>query len=1305
MTRQITWVLLLIAALAGNTFALELNRNFTDNMVLQRDKPLVIRGTADKGADVTVAFAPSTGSGQAGQTKTGKADDAGVWSVTLDPLAASAKGAKLTASGKGKTAEIKDVVVGDVFLHARQTSIDISLGRDETGKKVAAANKPNPMFRAISIKAILSGKPLSDLAPESTSGWTVVAKESALKMTASAYYLGNDLAKDADVPIGIIDINMGPAFANSWLSREALLQLDTFHGDNGFARQLETYGKILAAEEQGVPYGKKDKEPPSNTLKDPLFPSASYNGTLHPLAGIAFKSVVLQLGNDYPYMRYQEILDSDNPTDREVLSAAYKYVYNLRKNGFRWESKVVPYVTREWRKALGDEQLPFGLIVPPGSDLYTFAKHHREMRELQRWVAEENPNVGIILPGTEHTQLSAQPADEKLLGMRTRSWVEGAVYAKTHVPATGPMFDHFEADFNEATIFFKEGTAQGLTAKGDALDYFEAANVEGEYYPVKAEIDGDTIRIESAEVARIVRVRYNWTDRPNQELVNAAGLPAIPFRTERVEYEWFFKNEEVDFPEEYSLPANEWKKRDITLINANLERGKKAYGNFHSWFGPAGFQGGPFGPNIAVGEVLDGSPADGKLLYGDIIYSANGKMVGEQSWLVMAEAITESETRKAGGKLVLGLRRSGENIEVELTLPVMGTYSSTAPYDCPKTEKIVANLAKLIEKDGGIDAGRGGTDFLGSDSLFMLGTGNPENLGFARRTVYQQMAKTKILEEIDPTKCGTWYPAWNSLLLGEYYMATGDRNVLPHLKYYCDQLAATQHPLGAWRHKFPGGASYGLMPALGEAAAIGFHLANDAGLDISQEAYRKVLGYFHDGTGEMGHIHYGVGAGKRPGPPVFDPETMQNGGMRTHNGALGSAAVLYDLEGDTKTAHLNSLICNYAFNNTYEGHGGNFWNNFWTPLGAKVQGKKSFINFWKHYRWYRELGRMPDGSLLGGGKATGGYGLPLVAPRERLQILGAPPSPFEADAPESLKSALEAYWKKDYARAEKLANELIASGNVSLEDMPKVEHFARTAKEIPLSIDADIARMQRLIEGGDLWEAKTYLSGLQGILPTGDERLAAFQTKLSDVKPPPKPKKQSGSLADGEQPRKWFCLVSDNQFANPVKRDGRDLTMLVNSPYRKKVPPAEPVTANIWRINVVEDISQASENWAAPNFDDSGWLASDLPVSWRMYHTALLRTTFKVDDMKRFDALRMHAWVAHQQGTEIYLNGELIAKVNNVGKLATLQYEFKESALKHLKNGENTLAIKTRQNWRWGYGALKVYNDGFDFNLDARVKE
>ena len=1294
-------------AQALNAADLKLAGMFTDNMVLQRDQPALVRGFADAGAVVTVAFG--------GQQKQATAGADGAWSVTLDPLSASTKPQDLKVSAaKGKPLTVSNVLVGDVFLMARQTSIDISLGRDEQGKAEAAALKANPNLRAISIKARPASSPQADLAAGATDGWTAVGKDSALKMTAAAYYLGRDLAAKGDVPVGIIDLNLGSAFPISWLSREALEETEKFYGKSDVPGQLSYHDKLLEAEATGVPLPKQ-KTVESNVVERILFPAGGYNAVLAPMKGITIKAAMIQLGNDYPYMIYADLERKGTQFDRAELNRAYVETYDLRKNGFRMEPVTTPRIPREWRKVFANDALPIGLIVPPGSDLNTLGQHHREMRELQRVTAEPMAGVGVILPGSANIPFSAQPADDALLAERCLAWVNGAVYQKPGIPATGPLFDRVEGNFSEATVYFKAGTAKGLQAKGDALGFFEAADIEGEYSPAKAVIMGETIRIKSDTVPRIARVRYNWNSRPNQDLVNAAGLPAIPFRSEKLPHHWFVTNEDGDLPEEYSTPASAWKKNDVTLVNGQLKT--HGYDNFSGWVGPVGIMTGPFGPNMGVRVVKSGSPAEGKILAGDVIYSANGTMLGDKAWEVMADAITQSETREGGGKLVLGVRRGGANIDVEITLEVMGTYSSTAPYACPKTEKIIADLEKWVVANGA-NAG-----FLNTDALFMLATGNPELQGYVRRIVYQIMAGRDPNEAIDTAKAGkSWQNSAEAILLGEYYHATGDRNVLPYLKHVCDRLAATQNKeYGGWRHNYPGGATYGLIPNAGLPGVIGMHLASVAGLDINREEFARAIHHYSEGKAETGFLIYGYGECQRMIPEPFEVEKFYTGKQETFNGGLSAAGILMGLTGNVRAAHLCSLKSAFSWNNTFHGHGGNFWNNFWSPLGANQHCKSAFTHFWKNYRWYRECNRMFDGSLIQheDGRAAAGTGVALVAPRARIQIVGAPLSPFATNAPPCLAPAVESYWKKDYAGCANQVSALIASGVVGKDDMPTVEYLGRAALEIQESIASDLVRMKKLCEESNPAQARTFLAGLKGIMPEGDERLAAIEKEIASTKQgvadvkTVKAADDMGDVVDAddaakkaeaaaiaaeeaarkaaEGDRKWACLVSEEPSSSGKKAD--DLK-------------AKPEKASTWKMLVVEDMAQAPNGWAGSKFDDSGWKQTALPISWRMYHTALLRTKFNVDDVKAYDKLRFRAWLFRQQGIEIFLNGELIGKVNNLEqKTGDVDAEFIDAALKHLKNGENTLAITTRHNWRWGMLSMHVYNDGFDFNLDARLKK
>ena len=66
------------------------------------------------------------------------------------------------------------------------------------------------------------------------------------------------------------------------------------------------------------------------------------------------------------------------------------------------------------------------------------------------------------------------------------------------------------------------------------LKTFVIAGADGKFVPAVAKIDGDTVVVSSADVSTPANVRYawmNWAEGCN--LYNGAGLPAVPFRTDK----------------------------------------------------------------------------------------------------------------------------------------------------------------------------------------------------------------------------------------------------------------------------------------------------------------------------------------------------------------------------------------------------------------------------------------------------------------------------------------------------------------------------------------------------------------------------------------------------------------------------------------------------------------------------------------------------------------------------------------------------------------------------------------------------
>jgi hypothetical protein len=311
--------------------------------------------------------------------------------------------------------------------------------------------------------------------------------------------------------------------------------------------------------------------------------------------------------------------------------------------------------------------------------------------------------------------------------------------------------------------------------------------------------------------------------------------------------------------------------------------------------------------------------------------------------------------------------------------------------------------------------------------------------------------------------------------------------------------------------------------------------------------------------------------------------------------------------------------------------------------------------------WYRELFRSFDHTMRcqpgdddngygdRGGGVSGMYAMALVAPLKRLRILGAPPSVFAVPQPASLKIALDAHAEDDFKLCEELTLELLRDGKIPEADKPKAEQLVSLVREL------------RRIEN-----------------PTPPKRIPVRIPQLKKSAPP-------------EVEGTWICLVSEGP-------EGRDKNSL------GKVSTDE---ATKWRIKVVESDASSPAGWAAPDFDESNWPQTTLPISWHLNHRALLRGKFMVEDGHSFSALRMRLWMFRQEGIRVYVNGKLIATIDNLGsgeyRIVTVPLE--PSALGALEDGENTIAVSSRNMWCWGGIYWRAYNDGFGFRLDALKKE
>lgn len=201
---------LLALSSTGVDAKVKLPQIISDGMVVQRDRPLSLRGTADPGEEVNVAVVK-------GKKATVKADAEGRWSVQLPPL----------KTGKTYTITINDetinnVAVGDVLLCSGQSNMELPVKRvtDMFADDIAAYKNPDIRQFYVPRETDFSVE-RSDV---SNGNWKSV-DEDAMNFSALAYFSARALNEQTGLPVGVINTCWGGTPIESWISEKYLSDL------------------------------------------------------------------------------------------------------------------------------------------------------------------------------------------------------------------------------------------------------------------------------------------------------------------------------------------------------------------------------------------------------------------------------------------------------------------------------------------------------------------------------------------------------------------------------------------------------------------------------------------------------------------------------------------------------------------------------------------------------------------------------------------------------------------------------------------------------------------------------------------------------------------------------------------------------------------------------------------------------------------------------------------------------------------------------------------------------------------------
>ncbi len=454
---------------------------------MQRGMPVPVWGEADPGAPVTVTFG--------GQARHTRADAKGAWRVTLAPMPAGSEPRVLSVASGGARAEAQNVLVGDVWLCAGQSNMQVWVEGSDVSRSLKTAD--DPLLRVFLVDVTSTNMPAARFRqgppPEMVNvqrdrmnqyglKWTPATQESARWFSAVTYAFGRQIHRQTGVPTGLITAALGGTPAQAWTSRDALLASPTLR-----------------------------------PLADQPRSSGLYNGSIAPLAPFAVKGVVW----------YQGESDADN----------YEEAIRYRA--------LLPAMIGSWRKAWG-YPVPFVLVQLPAFHPVQAQPSDSPwawLREAQAMTAQSAPQVELAITIDTGLADNLHPGAKTAVGERAARAALALVYHQPVVPA-GPSFQSMVIRGGAVRVRWTNvGTglrSLKVTTNGGATQIaanpvqgFSVCGANQQFVWAEARIAGkDTVVVSSPQVPQPVAVRYAWAGFPLCNLYNSDGLPASPFRTD-----------------------------------------------------------------------------------------------------------------------------------------------------------------------------------------------------------------------------------------------------------------------------------------------------------------------------------------------------------------------------------------------------------------------------------------------------------------------------------------------------------------------------------------------------------------------------------------------------------------------------------------------------------------------------------------------------------------------------------------------------------------------------------------------------
>ncbi|MES2650674.1 MAG: GDSL-type esterase/lipase family protein [Bacteroidota bacterium] len=472
--------------LTGNFGGFKLDPVFADHMVLQRDRSIPIYGIANANEQVEIRFNNII--------KRVIADGTGKWKVQFPAMKFGGPYQLEVISGATRQL-LKDILIGDVWFCSGQSNMAFPLKSSATGSVTLANLNKNLPIRLLKFNAIAETNDvawekqtlnsINDL--EYFSGtWTIVDANTVANFSAIAYYFGEKLARQENVPIGLVQMAVGGSTLESWIDRK------TLEHDELLVDVLNNWRKSDFIQDWAR--GRADvnlKNANNPKQRHPYEPAYNYEAGISKLINFPIKGMIWYQGES-------------NAHNVELFN------------------HEMPFLVKSWREKW-NFNFPFYYVQLSAIDRPSWPYFRDAQRKLQSVI----PNSAMAVSSDLGDSLNVHPVHKKEVGERLALLALKNTYNK-NITASGPVALKAIRKKNLVVITFND--AERLRAStGSILRGFEVEDNKGAHLQVKASIYKNEVHLTVPSNLVLTRVLYAWQPFTRANLINEAKLPASTF--------------------------------------------------------------------------------------------------------------------------------------------------------------------------------------------------------------------------------------------------------------------------------------------------------------------------------------------------------------------------------------------------------------------------------------------------------------------------------------------------------------------------------------------------------------------------------------------------------------------------------------------------------------------------------------------------------------------------------------------------------------------------------------------------------